>query len=94
KVHISEIMAFPLPDRGGKYISNGSLFTIGGLGFMLLNIANGIIYNESVFDAANLSKLGVAAGVAGIGLLLSGTQRTEIPVKGKYSLQLISGTKK
>lgn len=93
KLHISEITAFPLPDKGGKYLSNGSLLIVGALGYIFLNVVNGIILNESVLDATNMSKLGVAAGVASLGFLLRSVNRTEIPIKRKYSLQVISGTK-
>lgn len=93
KLHIGDIKAFPLPDRGGKYFSNGNLFILGGLGYMFLNIANGFILNEPILDATNLSKLSIAAGAASLGFLLRKIQRTEIPIRHKYSLQVISGTK-
>jgi hypothetical protein len=93
KLHISDIKAFPLPDRGGKYISNGILFILGGLGYMFLNLVNGFILNESMLDPNNLSKLGIAAGVTGLGFLLKNRRRTEIPIRHKYSLQVVSGTK-
>ncbi len=93
-LHISEIKAFPLPDRGGKYLSNGNLFIIGSLGYIFLNVVNGIILNEPILDATNLSRLSIAAGIAGIGFLLRNINRTEIPIRNKYSLQVISGTKK
>ena len=59
------------PRRGFFKRLGGPLLMIGGGGYMVLNVINGLAYNESVTDSKNLRKLGTAAGAIGIGFLLT-----------------------
>jgi hypothetical protein len=58
------------PRRGFFKRLAGPLLMIGGGGYMVLNVINGLAYNESITDSKNLHKLGTAAGAFGLGFLL------------------------
>lgn len=59
------------PRRGFFKRLGGPLLMIGGGGYVVLNVINGLAYEGSVTDRKNLRKLGTAAGVFGIGFLLT-----------------------
>ncbi|MBX9780474.1 MAG: hypothetical protein K2X26_09015 [Chitinophagaceae bacterium] len=94
KLHVKEIVAFPLPDKGFKYITGGGLFIAGGLAYIFLNIVNGFSTSQSLLDPVNLPRLGIAAAVVGFGITLGLLKEKEMHIGRKYSLQLISGIKK
>ncbi|MEX6688711.1 hypothetical protein QTN47_14485 [Danxiaibacter flavus] len=88
-IHINDIKAFPKQPESFEFIKNGTLFMIGGGGYAVLNIANGLINNEEVFSGDNLTKLGIALGVAGIGVIMNVTHSDVIKVGKKYRLQYV-----
>jgi hypothetical protein len=59
------------PRRGFFKRLGGPLLMIGGGGYIVLNVINGLAYDGSVTDSKNLRKLGTAAGAFGIGFLLT-----------------------
>ncbi len=88
-IHINDIKAFPKQPESFEFIKNGTLFMIGGGGYAVLNIANGLINNEEVFSGSNLTKLGIALGVAGVGVIMNVTHSDVIKVGKKYKLQYV-----
>ena len=52
-----------LKEHGISIVNNGSLFTIGAGGYIVLNVINGLSQNESVTSSKNLTNLGIAAAV-------------------------------
>ncbi|HEY1021159.1 MAG TPA: hypothetical protein VGE06_02545 [Flavisolibacter sp.] len=59
------------PRRGFFKRMAGPLLMIGGGGYLVLNVLNGLAYEGSVTDSENLRKLGTAAGAFGLGFLLT-----------------------
>ncbi len=86
KIAIHDIYAMPYKEHGIGVVNNGSLFTIGATGYMVLNIINGLTQNESITSSKNLTNLGIAAGVFLFGEILHWTHRTSIILGKKYQL--------
>ena len=86
KIAIHDIYAVPKKEHGISVVNNGSLFTIGAGGYMVLNIINGLTQNESITSSKNLINLGIAAGVFLFGEILHYTHRTSIILGKKYQL--------
>lgn len=53
------------------FVKNGSIFMIGGVGYGVLNVINGLYRKESLGDKENLQSLAIAGAVAGGGFLLN-----------------------
>lgn len=77
--------------KGGSFgfIKNGSLMTIGGLGYVTLNLLNGKYLKESISNTKNMKTLGIALGVAGAGLLLNRLQRHNNRNGKKYRVKYV-----
>ncbi|HWB27096.1 MAG TPA: hypothetical protein VG738_16550 [Chitinophagaceae bacterium] len=89
RVPINKITAFPKQDEGFSYIKNGAILEIGAGGYMLLNIINTLSHKDPLFGEKNAPRLGTAAAVFAVGLLLNLT-RSDITVLGKkYHLDYI-----
>ncbi len=86
KVSVNEIYALPKEKESFSFIRNGSLFQIGAIGYMGLNIINGLGKNEPVFEGDNLTSLGVAAGVFALGTVLHSTYNDTYILGKKYRL--------
>jgi len=71
-VHYKEInrVYFDAKRKGFSFITDGTLFMIGGGGYALLNVINGAYLKESVTGSKNLGKLGIAAGVFATGFIM------------------------
>ncbi len=71
-VHYKEInkVYFDTKRKAFSFISDGTIFMIGGGGYALLNVINGAYLHESVTSSKNLGKLGIAAGVAATGFVM------------------------
>lgn len=89
-LHINEIKAFA-KDRGhyNSVITNGTFLQVGGLGYMLLNVANSLIKNDPVLEQKNIPKLigGAVAVVAG--KLLQKANPNYRPIGKRYSLEIL-----
>lgn len=89
-LHINEIKAFA-KDRGhyNSVVTNGAFLQVGGLGYMLLNVANSLIKNDPVFEQKNIPKLigGAVAVVAG--KLLRKANPNYRPIGKRYSLEIL-----
>ena len=87
-VHYKEInrVYFDTKRKAFSFITDGTLFMIGGGGYALLNVINGAYLKESVTGSKNLGKLGIATGVFAAGFI-----RHKIKVSGrkKYYVEYI-----
>ena len=86
KIAIHDIYAMPKKEHGIGVVNDGSLFTIGASGYVVLNLINGLTQNESITSSKNLTNLGIAAGVYLFGEILHWTHRTSIILGKKYQL--------
>lgn len=53
------------------FVKNGTLFMVGGLGYIALNLINGAYLHESVDDSKNVTGLAIAGGVAITGFVMN-----------------------
>ncbi|MCU0386707.1 MAG: hypothetical protein MUE38_11810 [Flavihumibacter sp.] len=74
------------------FVRNGSIFMIGGVGYIVLNVLNGWYRKEPIGDADNLKSLAIAGGVAGGGFLLNRLHRYREKNGKKYKIQYIKMT--
>lgn len=82
-----DIFRIEVKDRGSfNFITNGTLFMIGGLGYAALNVINGAYLKEPLTDARNLTSLGIALGVAGGGYLLNRLDHKKQKAGKKYKI--------
>ncbi|MEO7309451.1 MAG: hypothetical protein ABIX01_03565 [Chitinophagaceae bacterium] len=63
-----------------------SILMIGSAGYAGLNIVNAGLLNQSLTGTENLGKLGIAAGVFGVGYLLKKSKKDYLPIGKKYKL--------
>ncbi len=71
-VNYREIQRIDLGKRDAfGFVKKGTVFMIGGLGYIALNLINSGYLGESVSDPENLTSLAIAAGVAIAGLTLN-----------------------
>jgi hypothetical protein len=89
-IHYQSIYGFPKQDEGSGLIKKGTLFKVGGGGFLLLNIINTLSNNQPVFGADNLPKLGIAAGVLAAGIALGLSHNSDCTIGKKYHVEYIS----
>ncbi len=88
KLHVKEIYAMPKKNRSG-IITNGALFQLGSGAFIFLNLANTLIRNDQLFSPVNAKRLGIAAGIFGLGTLLKATHKTAIVLGRRYRMETI-----
>ena len=89
-VHFKNIKAFPKDDEAFSYVKNGAIFDIAAGGYIVLNVINTLSNNEPVFGPDNLPKLGIAAGVLAIGIVLGLTHKTTYNIGKKYHIEYIA----
>ncbi|HEX5150873.1 MAG TPA: hypothetical protein VFW07_05465 [Parafilimonas sp.] len=89
-IHINSIHAFPKDDEGFSYVKNGAIFKIAGGGYLLLNIINTLSDGDPVFGEDNLPKIGIAAGVIAVGVVLGLTHKSTYIIGKKYRLEYIA----
>ena len=88
KISINEISGMPQSRYKSGMFTNGVLFKLGSGAYMFLNIANSIIKGYPLFDAANTTKLLVAAGFYGIGTLQKQKHKAYLPIGKKYTVAI------
>lgn len=74
-------------DGGHKHwywIKSGWIFRMGAAGYAALNVANGLIKNDFAFAG---SKLGIAAGVFAVGMILKKTYKLTHRLGKKYHFE-------
>jgi hypothetical protein len=74
------------------FVRNGSIFMIGGVGYIVLNVLNGWYRKEPIGDADNLKSLAIAGGVAGGGFLLNRLHRYREKNGKKYKINYVKMT--
>lgn len=92
-LHYRDMVAFPRRKDSWRFIKNGTLFKIGGAGYILLNVINGQYLDEPITDSRNLRSLGIAAGVFGAGFLMGRLHKPLLEVGKKYKLHYVSLTR-
>jgi hypothetical protein len=88
KFHVSEIYGMPKKDNAGIF-TNGALFKLGSGAFILLNLFNTAIHNETFFSSANVTRLGIAGGVFVLGVILGASHKTYIVLGKRYKMETI-----
>ena len=88
-LHYQEIASVPKRRESFSFIRNGTLFMIGGAGFVGLNVVNSAILHYPVFDKQNVPGLVAGAGVFGIGKLMQKLHKDVVTVGKKYTIHYI-----
>jgi hypothetical protein len=69
--HYRELVKIRIHDRRGSLLNlAGSALIIGGAGYAVLNLVNGAYLEEPINDPENLRSLGIALGMAGLGVAI------------------------
>ena len=94
-LHYQEIFGiFPDRKESWRFVKNGSIFMIGGAGYILLNVVNGLYREEPLDDPENLRSLGIAAGVAAGGYVLNRIYRHKQRKGKQYKIVYVKMTGK
>lgn len=88
KIGINEITGMPQSRYKSGMFTNGILFRLASGAYLFLNIANSLIKGYPLFDAANTTKLLVAAGFYGIGTLQQQKHKAYLPIGKKYTVAI------
>jgi hypothetical protein len=89
-VHYKEIAEIVVEKRESfGFIKNGTIFIIGGAGYIFLNLVNGKYKKEPISSSENAKKLGIAAAVMATGVLLNVLHRRNNKFSRKYVIQYI-----
>jgi hypothetical protein len=86
KFSIQNIKAIPIKRRHESMFANGTFLTFASGAYILLNIVNGIIKSEPIFQGQNLTNLAIATGALGIGTLQVLTRKDKYIIGKKYTL--------
>lgn len=79
----------PNKPENWRFVRNGSIFMIGGIGYGLLNVINGAYLHQPITDPDNLRSLGIAAGVAGGGFILNRLYRKKHRDGKQYKIDYV-----
>lgn len=92
-VYHKEIKRIEFDEKGGGFgfVTNGTIFMIGGVGYAVLNVVNGQYLHESITDSKNMTSLGIALGVAAGGFILNRIQHYKNK-RWKYTIEYIRMT--
>ena len=88
KIRINEISGMPQSRYKSGMFTNGILFRLASGAYLFLNIANSLIKGYPLFDAANTTKLLVAASFYGIGTLQQQKHKAYLPIGKKYTMAI------
>ena len=88
KISINEISGMPQSQYKSGLFTNGALFRLGSGAYMFLNIANSLLKGLPLFDAANTTRLLVAAGFYGIGTFQKQKHKSYLPIGKKYTMAI------
>jgi hypothetical protein len=86
KFHVNEIYGMPRKGMASNMFNNGSLLQLGSAAYILINVANSLIKSDPVFGSDNLPKLGIAAGIFGLGKILQNTHKSYLQMGKKYRM--------
>jgi len=79
--------------RGFAEVTLPRLMMLGGTGFIVLELVNTAYRNESINANNKLASLGIAAGVAAVGLAITRFQKHSDKAGGKYKVLYIKNNK-
>jgi len=86
-IHYKAIGSVKIFNRKRSFVSKiDKLLVIGGVGYLLLNLANGAYLKEPVTNDSNLQSLGISLGAAGAGLLINRFTRRSSFSNKKYRI--------
>jgi hypothetical protein len=88
KISINEISGLPQSRYKSGMFTNGILFRMASGAYLFLNIANSLIKGYPLLDAANTTRLLVAAGFYGIGTLQKQKHKAYLPIGKKYTVAI------
>ena len=88
KISINEISGMPQSRYKSGMFTNGILFRLASGAYLFLNIANSVLKGLPLFDAANTSRLLVAASFYGIGTLQQQKHKAYLPIGKKYTMAI------
>jgi hypothetical protein len=72
-----------------RFVKNGSIFMIGGLGYAALNLINAAYLNESVSDPENARSLAIAGAVVVGGFILNRIYHHRMKTGKKYKIEYV-----
>jgi len=81
-----DIIAIPKKAKGFEFVRDGSIFILGGTGFTVLHLVNSAIQSQPV----NWKTVGIAMGVAGVGVIMRLLRKHEYKIGKKYTLNYIN----
>lgn len=88
KISINEISGLPQSKYKSGLFTNGALFRLGSSAFIFLNLSNSLLKGLPVFDAANITRLLIAAGIYGLGTIQKQKHKNYLPIGKKYSVAI------
>lgn len=88
KISINEISGLPQSRYKSGMFTNGILFKMASSAYLFLNITNSLIKGYPLFDAANSTRLLIAAGFYGIGALQKQKHKDFLPIGKKYTVAI------
>lgn len=87
---IANIGSFPAGRQPGKnLVTDGTLLTIGGAGFLVVNLVNTTLQGDPPFGEENLPKVLAATGAVFAGFLLKKAWKTRWVIGKKYQLEVL-----
>lgn len=86
---IYNIYSFPVKPKAFGFITNGSLFMLGGGAYLFLNVVNTLRDHDPPFGKDNQPNIVGGAATFITGLLLNKTRRKEYRPGKKYKLKLL-----
>jgi hypothetical protein len=72
-----------------RYIKNGNIFIIGGIGYAALNLINGKYLKQPITSRDNIRNLGIASAVAGTGIIIKFIYNEANRFERKYRIEYI-----
>ncbi len=88
KISVNEISGLPQSKYKSGLFTNGALFRLGSSAFIFLNLSNSLLKGLPVFDAANTTRLLVAAGFYGLGTLQKQKHKGYLPIGRRYAVSI------
>jgi hypothetical protein len=73
-----------------KVHNNGKLLGTAGLGYLLLNVVNGIYFKEKPREWVSPRNAAISGGLLGLGYLLTRVRHKEMTIGRKYQLEMLS----
>jgi hypothetical protein len=91
-IHFKDITAIPRKHQAFSYIRNGSIFMIGGAGYILLNVVNGAYLHDPPFGSRNLPSMLAATGVLATGFIMNRLHKPVLQFGKKYTIHYVNLT--